>query len=219
MSTLIFDFDGTLADTFFIAKDIFRTLGKGRHPTDEKEIEILRSLTARQVIQRVGAKWWQLPYILYYSRKQIHRRRNEVKPITGMEPVLKQLHEDGNYLYVVSSNSAKNVQDFLNRNGLAGYFDGVYGGIGLFNKASGLRKITEQEHVDKSECYYVGDEARDVEAARKANMPCISVTWGYNNLTGLNRVNPETVINKPQELLSIIKKGVSKKPPPKNKSK
>jgi HAD superfamily hydrolase (TIGR01549 family) len=200
MSTIIFDFDGTIADTFFIAEDVFRKLAQGRHPTHTKEIEALRSLPARDVIKRVGVKWWQLPYILYYARGQIKRRRDEIKPIKGIAPVVKSLHEHGHKLYIVSSNSTKNIEHFLENNGLNGYFDGAIGGIGLFAKASTLRKIAAQQGVPTEDCFYVGDEARDIEASRHANMPCVSVTWGYNNLKGLQRGKPDVVVNTPAEL-------------------
>jgi phosphoglycolate phosphatase len=206
MSTLIFDFDGTLADTFFIAKDIYRTLARGRRPTDEAEIEILRGLSAREVIQHVGARWWQVPYIAWYARREVKRRRAEVKPIAGIAPVVEALHKAGHRLYIVSSNSTRNVQHFIEEAGLGAYFDGVYGGVGLFDKAAAIRKITLHEHVDAADAFYIGDEARDVEAARRAQMPCISVTWGYNNLTGLNRVQAQTIVDTPQELLAVIKK-------------
>lgn len=202
---LIFDFDGTIADTFFIAVDVFRKLASGRHPTDDKEIEILRSLPARDAIRRVGARWWHLPYLVYYARKQVQRRQDEIKPVTGIAPVLKELHKRGYRLYIVSSNSTKNVHHFLRNNRLESCFDGAYGGIGLFAKAGGLRKIAQQHKMSPADCYYIGDEARDVEAARRAGMPCVSVTWGYNNLAGLKRARPDRVINQPKELLGIFK--------------
>ncbi|HSW99043.1 MAG TPA: HAD-IA family hydrolase [Candidatus Saccharimonadales bacterium] len=204
MGTIIFDFDGTIADTFFIAADVFRKLAKGRHPTDDKEIEQLRSLPAQDAIKRVGAKWWQLPYIIYYARKQIGRRQEEIKPIEGIPAVLQSLHEAGHRMYIVSSNHTKNINHFLERNGLATYFDGTYGGIGLFAKAKTLRKIAQQHNVRPQDCFYVGDEARDIEASRHIGMPCLSVTWGYNNLKGLQRGKPGTVINTPGELLAYF---------------
>lgn len=207
MRTLIFDFDGTIADNFFIAKDIFRTLVRmtgNRHPSDDAEIEVLRSLTARQVIARLKVHWWQLPYVLYFARKQMHKRQDEMRPIKGLPEVLAELHKRGHKLFIVSSNSQKNVQRFLDAHDLAQYFDGVYAGLGLFNKAGTLQKIVKQQRVAAEDCAYVGDEARDVDTARKAHMPCISVTWGYNNLKGLNRVHPETVINAPRELLKLV---------------
>lgn len=204
MSTLIFDFDGTIADTFFIAVEVFRKLAAGRHPTDDKEIEALRSLPARDVIRRVGARWWHLPYIVYYARRAVHRRQAEIKPINGIAPVLQELHNRGHHLYIVSSNSTKNVRRFLKQNDLEDCFDEAYGGIGLFAKAGGLRKIAEQHNVLLEDCYYIGDEARDVEAARHAHMAYVAVSWGYNNVAGLKRVHPEVIINKPKELLDLF---------------
>jgi phosphoglycolate phosphatase len=205
MSTIIFDFDGTIADTFFIARDVFLKLASGRHPTDEKEIEALRSLPARDAITRVGAKWWQLPYIMYYARKQVKQRQEEIKPIAGTPEVVQALHAAGHKLYIVSSNHTKNINHFLQKNGLAEYFDGAYGGIGLFAKASTLRKIALQHDLNPAECFYVGDEARDIEAARHAHMPCVSVTWGYNNLKGLQRGKPDVVVDTPKALLAYLK--------------
>ncbi len=205
MSTLIFDFDGTIADTFFIAVDVFRKLATGRHPTSDKEIEALRSLSAKDAIRRVGARWWHLPYIIYYARKAVQRRQDEVKPINGIEPVLKELHRRGHSLYIVSSNSTKNVHRFLKENNFEAYFDGAYGGIGLFAKAGGLRKIAQRHGLSLEDCHYIGDEARDVEAARRAHMACVAVSWGYNNVAGLKRAHPDIIVNKPKELLNLFK--------------
>jgi phosphoglycolate phosphatase len=205
MSAVSFDFDGTIADTFFIAVDVFRKLAVGHHDSDDKEIEALRSLPARDAIRRVGAKWWHLPYIVYYARKEVQRRQDEIKPIVGIAPVLRELHERGHRLYIVSSNSTENVNRFLHNNKMEDYFDATYGNIGLFAKAGGLRKIVQKHHLPMKDCYYIGDEARDVEAARRAHIPCISVAWGYNNLVGLKRANPETIVSEPKDLLDTFK--------------
>jgi len=205
MKALIFDFDGTIADTFFIAVDVFRKLADGRHDSGDEEIEELRSLPARDAIRRVGARWWHLPYILYYARKEVKRRQDEIKPIKGVPEVLAELRNRGYRLFIVSSNSTKNVNRFLHNNELGDCFSDAYGNIGIFAKSGGLRKIAKEHHLKIEDCCYIGDEARDVEAARRAEMSCISVSWGYNNMTGLKRGNPEKIISKPKELLDIFK--------------
>jgi phosphoglycolate phosphatase len=207
MSTVIFDFDGTIADNFFIVKDVFRTLvhmSGRRHPTDEEEIEILRSLSAREAIKRVKVRWWQLPYILYYAQKQIHKRRDEISPAKGMPEVLQALHERGHDLFIVTSNSQKNTERFLKMHNLDQYFTNVYAGLGLFNKAKTLQKIADERGIATKDAVYIGDEARDVETAHKVGMPCISVTWGYNNIKGINRSNPDKIVNDPKELLKLV---------------
>jgi phosphoglycolate phosphatase len=204
MSILIFDFDGTIADSFFIAKDVYRKLAKGRRSTDEAEVEVLRSLTARQVIARTGVKWWQIPYIAYYTRKQMKTRLGEIQSFKGMAEVLAELHKQGHQMYIASSNSVNNVQTFLQNNNLAGYFDDVHGGIGLFDKAAALRKVAAKHGFAPQDAIYIGDEARDVEATRRLGMRCVSVTWGYNNLKGLERSRPKEVVDTPKELLKAL---------------
>src|SRR5690348_7374259 len=102
--TIIFDFDGTLADTFYIAVGVFRMLAKSWHVTDDTEIERLRSLPARQVFKYLGVRWWQMPQIAYHGRKAIHEQRDKVRAFNGIPEVVKALHDQGYRLFVLSSN-------------------------------------------------------------------------------------------------------------------
>ncbi len=209
MSTLIFDFDGTLADTFFIAVGVFRKLTRrirSSRATDDEEIEILRGLSARQALKRVGARWWQLPYIVYEGRKAVRQQMSQVQAIKGVKGVVAQLHADGHRLLIVSTNSNRNISLFLQNNGMEQYFEQVYGGIGLFSKARTLTKITQERQIPLSECYYVGDEIRDVEAARRAGMPYVAVAWGYNNRHALKQAHANRIIDRPTELLKLVTK-------------
>ncbi len=52
--------------------------------------------------------------------------------------------------------------------------------------------------------FYVGDEVRDVVAARQAQVKSIAVTWGFNTLTALQQAQPHALIEQPQELLTIL---------------
>ncbi len=207
MSTLIFDFDGTIADTFFIAVAVFRKLSRragSKRATDDEEVEILRGLPAREAIKRVGVHWWQLPYILYEARKAVRQQIGEVKAIDGVKPVIQKLHADGHKLYVVSSNSEKNIRRFLEHNGMEDCFDEIHGGIGLFAKSRTLGQILADS--PESDCVYVGDEARDLDAATRAGMPCVSVAWGYNSKKALQNAGAKLIIEHPKELLAVIKK-------------
>ncbi len=209
MGLLIFDFDGTLADTFFIAVGVFRKLARrarSKHPTDDEEVEILRGLPALQVLKRVGVHWWQIPYIVYEGRKAVQRQMPEVKVISGIEDVLQELHRRGYKLMVVSTNSQRNIDAFLKRSKLESCFDGVYGGIGLFAKARTIEKVMREHKADLSHTWYIGDEVRDVDAARKAGVQCISVAWGYNSRPALERAHAEIIIEHPKELLDLVGK-------------
>src|SRR5688572_16722304 len=179
MANVIFDFDGTLADTLHIAIDLFRKFAPKDHPTDDAEIERLRGMSASEVIKNLGIPWWRLPYFVYQGRKAVKEQMGNVQAIDGIEPVVHRLHQQKHKLFILSSNSTENIEQFLNHNKLGHYFDGFWGGQGLFTKSGALKKVVRKNNLVLEDCVYIGDEVRDIEAARHAGMKCISVSWGY----------------------------------------
>ncbi len=206
MSTVIFDFDGTIADSFGLAVDIFHQAVDRENRFGRKDLEELRALPARQVIKRVGVRWWQVPYLLTKGRKLMKIRISEVHPFAKVLPVLEALHKDNHDLMILTSNSPQNVEKFLRDHRLTGYFSHIYGNAGLFGKAVKLRKIVRDNHLHMSQCWYVGDEVRDITASHTAKMRCIAVSWGYNTAPVLKSAKPFRLIEQPKELLDIIGK-------------
>ncbi len=204
--TLIFDFDGTIADTLHVAIAAFRKLAADEHATDDKEIERLRGMSARAVIKTLGIKWWRLPSLVYEGRKAVTEQIDHIKTFPGMAQVLRQLHDSGWKLFVLSSNSTKNIAAFLHNNKLENYFDSFRGDQGIFAKSAAIKKLMRTNNLKPEQCWYIGDEVRDVEAARHAGIRCISVSWGYNNRQALERVKAEIIVDQPAEILNIITK-------------
>jgi phosphoglycolate phosphatase len=202
--TLIFDFDGTLADTFGIAISVFRKLARKWHDTGDDEIERLRSLPAREALKQLGVRWWHLPYIIYEGRRAVKQQMETVVAIKGIPPVVKALHERGYQLLIISSNSTKNINRFLVRNNLNEYFDGVWGGKGIFAKGAAIKEIALRSGLSLQDCTYIGDEVRDVDASKHAGIPYVVVSWGYNNRKALETAKAETLIDKPEELLKLF---------------
>lgn len=204
--TLIFDFDGTLADTLGIAIQEIKKFRSGGRPIDDAEIERLRGMTARQVFKSLGIRWWQLPAIVYHGRRIVSEQINEIKTFDGMLAVLQHLRDQGLRMLILSSNGTKNINQVLLNNRMSQYFDNVYGGTGIFDKAAALRKVIRMNNLKIDECMYIGDEMRDVEAARKVGLHSVSVTWGYNNRQALEQAKPETMIDRPEDLLKLFAK-------------
>src|SRR6266508_5314605 len=171
--TLIFDFDGTLADTLTIAISVFRELAPNGHAADDDEIERLRGLSAREVAKALSIPWWRIPRLVYYGRKAVTMQIDSVKTFPGMPLVLRQLHEQGYRLLILSSNSTKNIAFFLQKNKLEAYFDGFWRDQSIFAKSAALKKLLRKKNIKPEDCRYIGDEARDVEAARHAGVRCI----------------------------------------------
>ncbi len=203
MKALIFDFDGTLADTFALAADIFYELTGRSQPMSAEEVNSLRGQPAREVIQRLGIPWRRVPTLLAKGRQHMHSRLSEAQPFPGLVTVLSQLNERGHRLFVLSSNEPKNIDIFLTEHKLRPFFDKIYGNIGLFGKAKALRKVLREQNLQPAECIYIGDEVRDIHAAQKLDMSTIAVTWGYNNEQVLEAAKPTYLVRKPAELLAI----------------
>lgn len=204
LRTLIFDFDGTLADTIGLAIVELKKLKAGGRKIDDEAIERLRGMSARRAFKVIGIHWWQIPYVSYLARKKVSEQIDTVKTFEGMPGVLRQLHESGLHMIIVSSNSNKNIHRFLQNNKMDIYFEHVYGGTGVFDKAGALRKIVKNNGLRLEQCRYIGDEVRDIEAARKAGMHVVSVTWGYNNRQALEAAEPEILVDRPQALLKLF---------------
>lgn len=202
--TIIFDFDGTIANSLELVIEIYSQLTGDKRELTLEERNALRKLPAQKVMKALGVPMWRAPFLLNKGRKIMHSRLNEVKVFEELPETLKTLQERGYTMRIVTSNSAENVQTFLAENNLQNYFTNVTGGIGLFSKAKVLRQVIKQEKLDARQVYYVGDEARDIAASKKAKLPIVSVTWGYNDVSLLEKLEPYALAKKPEDLLQIF---------------
>jgi phosphoglycolate phosphatase len=206
MKTLIFDFDGTIGDSFELVLDIAHEL-LGIDRFDEKEIARLRGMPPAKIIRELHIPFTRLPRLILKGRQKMHERIGEVHPFRGMPEVLHALHTAGHHLLVMSSNSERNVRIFLRTNNLESYFDGVYGGAAVFNKASALRKVMRRNRLAAVDCYYVGDEVRDIVAAAKVGIEPVAVAWGYQTAEALKQYHPFALAKVPADLLCIFPAG------------
>lgn len=205
---LIFDFDGTIADSMDLAIEIFYEVTGHPRVTDSARIAYLRTLPLLKVAKEAKVAPHQIPRLLLKGRALMHQRIDEVKTFPHLHDVLGELHDQGYRLFVMSSNSQQNVEHFLQKHGLANYFDGVYGGVGLFSKTGALRKIMRRNKLESSNCFYIGDEMRDMNAARKAGVRAVAVAWGYNAVSALRSQAPFAVAETPADLVRIFKSGL-----------
>lgn len=203
MKTLIFDFDGTLADSFELALELAYEILE-IDPLPAKEVSRLRRLPLLKAVRELRVPLYRLPRLLLYGRQKMHERIHEVHPFPGIPEAVAILHEQGHHLLVISSNSEQNVRSFLRANELEHYFDGVYGGVGVFDKAAALRKVMRRNKLDPASCYYIGDEVRDIMAATRVHVRTVSVAWGYQHATALKAHNPFAIAYLPTDLLEIF---------------
>ncbi|MDQ3123810.1 MAG: HAD-IA family hydrolase [bacterium] len=210
ITNLIFDFDGTLADSLPAMIAVFNKRIRGdKNPLTYDEIERLRDMTSRQAIRNLGIRWWQIPKFLLQGMGDFHALVPTLKSFTGLPQTIQALHKNGYQLFIVTSNTDENVELFLKNNGLETYFSDMATGSGLFRKAKHIRRLMKKHGLKRRSTVYIGDETRDIAAARLSFIKGISVTWGFNTKCILARQRPSYIIDKPKELIDIVNSSVA----------
>ncbi len=201
---LVFDFDGTVADTRSVAHGILNDMAKefGFRELPQEHLDAARDMSTRQFIAHLGIRSWRVPKIARRGLQLLHERINRINPIPGMPDVLSELHGRGHRIGILTSNSEANVGAFLKRHDLP-YFHFVRTSSKLFGKAKEMKRILKEEQVSAADVLYIGDETRDIEAAKETGLQIAAVTWGYNSAAALAAMDPDHLLNTPDELLKV----------------
>lgn len=202
---VIFDFDGTLADSAGWLRGVFNDVAThyGFHTVNEVELEQLRGLSTRDILSRLKVPLWKMPFIARHMRKRMGRDVSQISLFPGVEELLARLGEGGVTLAVVSSNSEENVKRILGPAN-ASKIRHFSCGAGLFGKRSKFRKVMKQSGASEAETLAIGDEVRDLDAARGAGIAAGAVTWGYATAELLKDQGPSWVFNSLQEIEQAV---------------
>jgi len=203
--TVIFDFDGTIADSTNVVINVLMDVAKKRGlEIDLKDINKYRDISTKELVKQLNIPIYQLPNIQKRIGRELDKNIGNVKMFHGLKEVPMKLNKEGIVLGILTSNSEKNVDIFLKRTAVGGIFDFVYSGSSIFGKGKVFSKLLKKEKIDRRNVIYVGDDTRDIEAAKEVGVRSIAVTWGFNTRIALSKVNPDWLISKPKELLQVL---------------
>ena len=185
-SILLFDFDGTIADTYLymceISNRICREFCYKR--IEPKDIEFLRGKTSQEVIAYLHVPTLKIPAIAARAKREYQKGIGNIEMVDGLKDSLEKLKTRGARMGVLSSNSRENVSLVLQQHGLD-FFEFIHSTSRIWGKNISLQSLIRQRKLPKDEVIYVGDEIRDVVAARRLGIKVAAVTWGYNSRDAL----------------------------------
>ena len=202
---IIFDFDGTIADSLPAIIGVAEDLMHRPTPYTAQEIDAMRDLSIPDLLKALGIPRWKAVILLFRGRRMLKQHMHGIPVHKGMREVIESLHAQGVPLYVLSSNSTENVQKYLQWHQLSHYFQNVYGGVSMLGKAPRLLQLLETEGLETVGTWYVGDEMRDVSAARSVGLHIATVTWGYNTSAALKNKQPDAVVDTAEQLSKVLK--------------
>ncbi len=203
MAFLIFDFDGTIADTLGAIVRITNRIAPeyGYSPTTPEKLRYYQSLSTQEMLKQSEIPLFRLPFLLRRVRKELTAELPTVAIAPELIDTLKELGDRGHELMVMSSNSKPNIEAFLEQHGIQNIFDSVQGGVGLLSKARVLRRIVQKGGIDFSQVIYVGDETRDIDASKQVGILVAAVSWGFSSREALAAQNPAFLIDHPRQLI------------------
>lgn len=201
---LIFDFDGTLVDSFEqVINAILALSDKFQYKKLTKgDIEKLRNLPSVEMIQYLDIPLHKVPILLDKIKNNLHDIIVTLPPITHIKETIHTLAINNHHLGIVTSNSEKNVALWLKHQKLEQYFNFVHS-EDFLSKGALLEKILQENMINKNETYYIGDETRDIDAANDSQIKSIAVTWGYHSEKLLRSHHPTHLISSPDEIIKI----------------
>ncbi|MGN6820887.1 MAG: HAD hydrolase-like protein [Sphingomonas sp.] len=202
---VIFDFDGTLSDSgnwfLSIVDDLAaRFRFRAVHPD---EVEGLRKRTTREVIDHLGISRWKLPIIARHVRTRFGRDAHQIHLFDGIRAMLKTLSDANVRMFVCSSNSEANVRAILGTDDAA-RIERYFCGSGLFGKVRKFRQAIKASGLAPDAILSIGDETRDIDAARVVGMGAGAVLWGYANPEMLLAMRPDKVFATPEDITAYL---------------
>lgn len=205
VKTIIFDFDGTIADTF---DKLFEILERNQiawklPKYSREDMQAFRNLRSQEGMKRLGIPLVRVPELVMKFRHELHKAIQDIETIDGIADLLQKLHQRQFNLGILTSNSKENVETYLRNHNIES-INFVYTTANLWGKDKELLKVCKDLNINPKEILYVGDETRDIEGSKKAGVQVCAVTWGFQGEEILKSLEPDFIINKPAELLNIL---------------
>ena len=203
---VLWDLDGTLLDTLDDLADsvnfALQSCGYPLRTRDEVRQFVghgVQNLICRAVPENAP---WEPAFGVFRQHYAIHCQ-DKTQPYAGIPEVLNRLR--GKYPMAVVSNKLDGaVKELCQR-----WFPGVYGlgeSPALPRKPAPdmLKKAMQELSVDA--CIYVGDSETDVQTAKNADVPCLSVLWGFRSREALENAGAVHFCEKTENLIAILEK-------------
>jgi phosphoglycolate phosphatase len=200
----IFDFDGTLADSFPFFLSVFNKIADehGFRRIDHTHVERLRHYGTREMMREVGMPAWKLPLAAASFKTLMRENAGQVRLFPQVDHALRELARGNVKLTIVSSNAEDNVRQVLGPE-LSPLISQYECGMSIFGKTARIRKVLKRAATAPGAALYIGDQTTDADAARRAGVAFAAVHWGYAPIEALRKVAPEHEFDLPASLAAI----------------
>lgn len=146
---------------------------------------------------------WQVPMITAFVRRHMAEHRDHIGLFPGVPAMLEALAARGVELAIVSSNTEQSIRTILGP-ALAPRVAHYRCNVSIFGKRPKLRQVLVASGVPAARALAIGDEIRDIRAARAEEIPFGAVTWGFTAPDALRAEAPEHVFERVEEVVAAF---------------
>lgn len=201
---MIFDLDGTLLDTLEDLQDAVNyALTQFGYP--ERTLEEVRQFVgegAGKLMERAVPKGADPePVLSCFRTYYAAHTQVKTRPYPGIPEALEALGKK--YPLAVVSNKPDEAVKILGK----AYFPGLYArgeAPDCPRKPNAAMVHKTMEALGVQGCIYIGDSQVDVETAKNAGVPCLSVTWGFRDLDCLRSAGADHFCHAPEDLPRML---------------
>ncbi|MGN1118230.1 MAG: HAD family hydrolase [Acutalibacteraceae bacterium] len=213
IDTIIFDLDGTLLNTLDDLMDSVNFALSAYSLKERSREEIRRfvgngvtMLIKRSVPEGTSEEMTKRVFSVFREH-YLKNMENKTAPYEGIMPLLEEAKRQGIKTGVVSNKLDEAVKGLCEKTfgGLIGFAQGAQGEDDRKPNPINVFKCVEALGSKTENCVYVGDSEVDFQTAQNAQMKCINVLWGFRKKEEMLPFGADTFINKPSELLGLIK--------------
>ncbi|HEY8607018.1 MAG TPA: phosphoglycolate phosphatase [Noviherbaspirillum sp.] len=213
----IVDLDGTMVHTapdFLVAVNRMRA-DLGLAPTDIDTISLFVGKGTENLMRRVLALDYDAARVeehfeaalASYSRHYVDINGVHSSVYPGVREGLAAMREKGLRLACVTNKPIGFARPLLEKTGLAGHFEILYGGDSLPRKKPDpypLLKVCEDFGLLPAQVVAIGDSSNDAEAARAAGCRVLNVPYGYNHGEPIHNVDTDGIVSTLLEAAQLI---------------
>ena len=212
---VIFDLDGTLADTLeslqYCSNYAIGTCGFPEIPLEKYKLfvgdgaatQIKRCLAYSGDVE---GEYFEKAFFRYQIFFKEHCMHN-VKPYEGIPETLEELKKAGVKIAVFSNKPHERTVDVIESLFGKGYFDEILGQMDERPKKphpDGVFYLAEKMGIALEDIAYVGDTNTDMITGKEAGVWTIGVIWGFRDRAELEKFHADVIIEKPADILAQV---------------
>lgn len=207
---IILDFDGVLANSWqvYLSGVNYALNELNISPVSDTEA---REITTRELLQKCRIGFFRQCSLVRKVKSYIGKRREMIGIFRDFSSACEDIEKHKGILFsIISSNSKENIEAFLDSHGVH-FVSNIVSDSALFGKERQIRNFLKSHKINPELCLYVGDEVRDIEAAKKSGIRSLAVTWGYDSVIKLRESKPTYLACNAHEATSVIQSFVLEK--------